>query len=455
MATISGAKEMQQFTRRGSLIMGAGAVAGATLAGGRAARAAIQTVDAKAPDLAIEKGATLRVLRPTKFVEPDQTVFLENSKRFSDETGVPVKVDFAGWEDIRPQTAVSANVGGGPDLIIGWGDDPHLYADKLVDLGDIADYLGKKYGGWYPLAEKLGREKGTGKWIGLPMGGSGGPMVYRSSWVKEAGFEQPPADLDGFLELCQKLKENGHPAGFALGHAVGDANGFCHWLVWAHGGFMVDESNNVTINSPETVAALKYAKALYETFIPGTLAWQDTSNNKALASGELGLTQNGVSLYFSIKNSQDAATQAVAADLNHARMPIGPAGRPTETALVINAMLFEHAKYPNAAKAYLQFMMEEAQYDKWLTACLGYWAQPLKAYADSDVWQSDPKILPYRDTMETSLWYGYKGDITEASGAVVADYVMVDMVASVCSGQATAEEAAAEAERRAKRYYKG
>ena len=34
-----------------------------------------------------------------------------------------------------------------------------------------------------------------------------------------------------------------------------------------------------------------------------------------------------------------------------------------------------------------------------------------------------------------------------------ADFVIVQMVASVCAGQLTPEEAAAEAERRAKRYY--
>ncbi len=67
-------------------------------------------------------------------------------------------MDFAGWEDLRPQTAVTANTGAGPDVVVGWTDDPHLYADKLVDLTDVADYLGKKYGGWYPLAESYGKK---------------------------------------------------------------------------------------------------------------------------------------------------------------------------------------------------------------------------------------------------------------------------------------------------------
>ena len=421
---------------------------------GHAAHAAVPVAEVPPLNLPIEKGASLRVLRPSKFVDPDEVIFRENTKRFADQTGVQIRVDFAAWEDLRPQTAVTANTGAGPDVVVGWTDDPHIYADKVMDLTDVATYLGKKYGGWSPLAERYGKKFKTDQWIAIPMGGSGGPAVYRESWLKEAGFDKFPTNMDGFLDMCRKLKKIGHPAGYALGHAVGDANAFCHWLVWSFGGTMVNEENRVTINSKETVEALKFAKALYETFIPGTNSWLDPSNNKALLAGEIGATQNGVSLYFSAKNSKEPAIAAMAADLNHARMPIGPVGRSTEAALAINAMAFKHTKAPNAAKAYLAFMMEAPQYDHWLTDSFGYWSQPLRAYSQSDVWKNDPKIEVFKDTMEKSLWLAYPGPITEASGAVAADYVMVDMVAGAATGASTPEDAAKEAERRAKRYYR-
>ncbi|MDT7578666.1 MAG: multiple sugar transport system substrate-binding protein, partial [Pseudonocardiales bacterium] len=145
---------------------------------------------------------------------------------------------------------------------------------------------------------------------------------------------------------------------------------------------------------------------------------------------------------------------AIGVDLNHAVMPIGPAGIVTNGALAINAMAFKHTKFPNAAKAYLTYMMEVEQYDKWLTGSFGYWGQPLRAYEQSAVWDSDPKIKLYKDTMAVSRWYAYPGPITEQSGAVMADYVMVDMVASASTGDSTPEDAAKEAERRAKRYFR-
>jgi multiple sugar transport system substrate-binding protein len=135
-------------------------------------------------------------------------------------------------------------------------------------------------------------------------------------------------------------------------------------------------------------------------------------------------------------------------------MPLGLAKSRPETATMPNMMIFKHSKYPNAAKDYIRFMMEQEQYEKWLTGCAGYWAQSLRSYAKADVWSSDPKLLAYIDTCESEYWNGYKGPISAASGAAQADYVNVQMFAAVSSGQATPEEAAQEAERRTKRFYR-
>ncbi|MDB5416156.1 MAG: transporter substrate-binding protein [Rubritepida sp.] len=428
------------------------AIGAATLASTQASAQVVAAANVPAPNFAIERGATLRMLRPVRFVAPDEEVFRANCARFAAATGVQVRVDFVGWEDITQQTAVTANTGAGPDLIIGFNESPHVYADKLVDLSDAAAYLGAKYGGWKALAQRYGKRSNTETWIGLPFGASGGPLVWRKSAVNEAGFERPPEDLAGYLRLCQALKRIGKPAGFALGNAVGDGNGFANWLVWAHGGKLVNPDGSVAINSRETIAALNYLKELYPTFISGTLAWGDISNNRAYASNECFLTSNGVSLYFSLKN--DPATAAIAADTEHTLLPKGLAATSPMAGLTLNGMVFKHSRFPNAAKALLTFLLESEQYDPWLQANLGYWAQPLNAYDNSAVWRSDPKVTVFKNTMDTGFWAGYEGPITEGSAAATSDYVMVQMCASVASGQATPEAAAREAERRAARFFR-
>lgn len=435
------------ITRRGLGAMGAGLAATPAFA-----QSNIQTRPATPPPLRIESGATLRVLRPVRFVQPDEDVFRANVARFAQQHNIQVRVDFVGWEDINQQTAVTANTGAGPDVIIGFGDAPHVYQDKLIELTDIAEYLGTKYGGWKTLAQRYGKRHNTNNWIGLPFGASGGPLVWRQSAVREAGFQTPPDDHAGFLRLCQALRRNNKPAGFALGNAVGDGNGFANWLVWSFGGKLVNEDGSVAINSRETIAALNYLRELYATFIPGTIAWGDISNNRAYASNELFLTSNGVSLYFALKN--DPATRPIAEDTQHTLMPKGLASVSPMAGLTLNAMVFRHSRFPNASKALLAFLMEAEQYDPWLQANIGYWAQPLNAYNDSAVWRSDEKVSIFRDTMNTEFYNGYRGPITEGTAAANADYVMVQMCAAVASGQATPEAAVREAERRAQRFFR-
>ena len=160
----------------------------------------------------------------------------------------------------------------------------------------------------------------------MPFGGSGACMVYRTSWMNEAGFQDYPKDLDGMLKLSQAMKKNNRLSALCLGHGVGDGNNW-HWILWAFGAAVVDAQNKVILDSPETVRALDYAKELSETFVPGTASWLDPSNNKAFLAGDIGNTPNGISIYYVAKNSTDPKMQEMAKDIGHASLPIGPLGQ--------------------------------------------------------------------------------------------------------------------------------
>src|SRR6476620_12014530 len=167
---------MSDFNRRKILKSSAGLAAAASLGVGTA----IFTPLANAQTSAFkpEKGAKLRVLRWSRFVQGDIDAYMAHVMRFSEATGIEVRVDNEGWEDVRPKAAVAANTGAGPDIILSTNDDANLYPDKLVETTDVCEYLGKKYGGWYPACEAFLRPDGK-KWIGVPLGGTGSMIVYR------------------------------------------------------------------------------------------------------------------------------------------------------------------------------------------------------------------------------------------------------------------------------------
>jgi multiple sugar transport system substrate-binding protein len=436
---------MSDFNRRDVIKVGVGATA--ALAGSSIVPVRAATTWTNVP----EKGASIRVLRWKQFIQAEYDKFAELTKKFTEKTGVKVKLEAESWEDIRPKAAVAANVGAGPDLIIGTLDDPFKFPEKLIDVTDVAEYLGAQYGGWYPVAEKYGKKDKT--WIAIPQGATGGCMNYRMSHMKAAGLDEFPKDLPGFLKLCQGLKKNNTPAGFALGHATGDANGWTQWLLWAHGGKVVDAKNQVVLDSPETIAALEYAKQLYATFIPGVLSWNDSNNNKAFLAGDISLTLNGISIWTVAKTSPDPKLQEMAKDIYHAAAPVGPVGKPTEQQNVLVAYGYKHSKYPKAVKEYIRFMWDKENYDAWEVASNGYVSPPLPAYNNNPIWTSDPKITPFRDCLKRCLDNGYAGDLGYASAGVMGDFVVVDMFAEAASGAQTPKDAASRAAERAKRYY--
>ena len=140
-----------------------------------------------------ESGAKLRVLRWSRFVQGDIDQYMKNVAAFTAKTGVEVRVDNEGWEDVRPKAAVAANTGAGPDIILSTNDDANLYPEKLLDVTDLCEYLGKKYGGWYPVCEAYLKQ--GSRWLGVPLGAAGSMMVYRESQVKAAGFASFPKGM--------------------------------------------------------------------------------------------------------------------------------------------------------------------------------------------------------------------------------------------------------------------
>src|SRR6202158_4623788 len=210
---------MTNFTRRtvikgGTALAATGALTGPALL--EWARAWAQTAPWKP-----EKDAKLSMLRWKYFVQSEDEAFVKLIEAFRQATGVPVDIARESYEDVQPKASVAANTGSAPDLFWGLYSLPHLFPQKCLDVTDVADYLGKKYGGWVPSAVTYG--KGTGnKWIAIPICYAGNLLNYRVEASNKPGFSKFPATTDELLAYAKAMKAQGTPGGMALGHASGD-----------------------------------------------------------------------------------------------------------------------------------------------------------------------------------------------------------------------------------------
>src|SRR3974390_3235019 len=148
-----------------------------------------------------EAGAELSMLRWKYFVQSEDDAFVALLDAFTKATGVKVNISRESYEDVQPKASVAANTGAGPDLFWGLYSLPHLFPQKCVDVTDVADYLGKRYGGWVPSAVAYG--KSGNKWIAIPICYSGNMLNYRIAAMQKAGFSKFPDKSDAFLEYAK------------------------------------------------------------------------------------------------------------------------------------------------------------------------------------------------------------------------------------------------------------
>src|SRR3989338_11595834 len=69
-------------------------------------------------------------------------------------------------------------------------------------------------------------------------------------------------------------------------------------LLWSFGASVQDKNEKVIINSPETIAAIKYMTRLYKNAMSDEIFnWNAASNNQALVAARASYILNSISAY--------------------------------------------------------------------------------------------------------------------------------------------------------------
>jgi hypothetical protein len=220
---------------------------------------------------------------------------------------------------------------------------PSWYAaaqtDNLENSDDIWAELTKRHGETTPSMTYLGKQ--NGHWIAPPAipNTLTLPCVGRIDIFKEAvGIDltqmYPAGGIGGnkeltdkwtwdfFLQAAEKCHKAGHPFGLAIGQ-TGDTANWVGAVFTAYGAQLVDKDGNTTVKSDATKQVLEWFKKLVPFLPPDVFAWDDSSNNKALISGQAALIMNPPSAWaVAVRDAPKVAEQCW-----HFSSPKGPKGR--------------------------------------------------------------------------------------------------------------------------------
>jgi multiple sugar transport system substrate-binding protein len=376
------------------------------------------------------KGTTLRILQWSHFIPAYDAWFDTFVKQWGDKNGVKVRVDHIPHLELPARMAAEYAAGAGHDIIHnGSSILTRLYYKSLVDVSDVYDGVGKKYGGWIPSAGPLVQVEGHS--YGIPMFYILLPMLWRKDLFDQAGLK-PPDTWELARVAARTLKPKGHPTGIQFSQCA-DANLNWRSLLFSFGGREADESGqNILIDSKETRDALRFAKALFdEGMTPEVFSWDDASDNRYLASGVACWIHDAISAYRTTEDTNPDVFKNTQIALE----PAGPSGKRVSVSAANVYMIWKFSKNQQAAKEFLSFFMdhdlegmkESRGYN--MPYLLGNFKKPMPVIG------TDPKMQILQDFPKIVAFYGYPGPFTTPIQEVVNLYVLPDMFTKVARGE--------------------
>ncbi len=377
---------------------------------------------------------SVSILCWSHFVPAYDKWFDQFGQEWAAKNNVKLTIDHIPHLNLAAKIAAEVATQSGHDIVQLAASGTEKFAPALVDLQDLADKIGKKYGGWTPLADNYSSYKG--KFHSIPDYFIDFPQLYRKDLWSEIGMPNGPDSWDEVRQGGAKLKAKGFPAGIGLAHHNDSRNSW-RAIQWCYGASEVaKDGKTITYNSPQMRDALKFMKAFYkEAMTPEVLAWDDASNNRLLASGRGSWIHNPISAYRTIEGQNKELADKIHIGLS----PKGPAGR-LSFANCLAYGVTKFSKNQDTAKAFIEHLTDN--FKDAFKASTGYNNPFLKTYAKGPlpIISEDPKLKVLEKSPEYHYTIGYPGPLTVAADEVYQQFVLIDAAAQFCTDKMDLEQ---------------
>jgi len=392
------------------------------------------TAAAAVPTILLRKASaqekTLRIVQWKHFVPDYDRWFTQFAQQFGEKNKCTVQVDYVATPDLPTAIAADISRGGGHDVFHLNGTGAWLYEQVLVDVSDVAKRLEKEHGPWIKESQSIGQVKG--KWLAIPSWYISYPLIINTGYFKEAGAEYTEKTTwQDLIKIGAKLKKAGHPFGIPVSNTPDANDDLLPWM-WSFDALTFDKDGKVSFKRKEIVEWLRHAKEFYEqTMTEEVLGWDDSSNNRFIASGKGSMVDNPISAYrTAAKDNPD-----VFKNLAVVKTPLGPKGR-FNGARTMSYGIYSFSKVQDLAKEFL-YAMDGPEFLKGFEASTGYNHPFLRAFLKKPmpVIGNEPKLQLLQDFQEDVHFIGYPGPMTKTATSMYAKFIMPTMLAEVCKGK--------------------
>ena len=236
---------------------------------------------------------------------------------------------------------------------------------------------------------------------------------------------------DTFLLAAEKLYNVGKPFGATIG-ATPDSR-WLSALFTSYGAELVNKDGEISVDSDAVKQVLEYLKKLTQFMPDSVYAWDDSSNNRWIISGEGSAIFNPASAWAVAKRDNPD----IAKKLWHHDVPRGPKGRfrPDNSQFW---GIWDFTENKSAAKDLLRYMSEREVIDACVNASQGYDIPLIVShFKNNKTWEdaSPPEGVLYNYPMrgdEIPVAPGYPAP-PEIASQITTQYIISNLVARITS----------------------
>lgn len=394
---------------------------------------------------------TLKILQWSHFV-PNYDKWFNGTytKEWGARNDTDVLVDNINLSLIPSRAAAEVSAQKGHDLVT-FLAPPSVYEDQVVDMKDVYAACEKKHGKPIDLAVKSTYNPKTQKYFAFSDSYVPDPVNYRTDLWGDIGMK--PDTWDNVRVGGKKIKDKtGIPVGIGLSAELDTAMAM-RALMYSFGAHEQDSEGNLTINSKETLEALKFVKALFtETETPEVFAWDPSSNNRQMLAGRSSLILNAISVTRTGENDK----MPIHEKIGLAKPPKGPVRQIGLEHVMDCYVIWKFSENIDGAKA---FLVDYIDAFKQGFIASEFYNFPCFANTVPDLTQMiahDPKAVPpdkyavLSDVLDWATNVGYPGYSNAAIDETFNTWIINTMFAEAAAGAETPENALKRAEAKMK-----
>jgi multiple sugar transport system substrate-binding protein len=397
---------------------------------------------------------TLKILQWSHFVPRyDEWFDKKFTKEWGEQHNTQVIVDHISSAEIRARAAAEVAAQKGHDLFM-FLDPPAVYEAQVIEHNELVQEVERKHGKMVELAHKSTYNPKTKKYFGFSDSWVPDPGNYRKDLWDAVGMV--PDTWDDVRIGGAKIKQqSGNPVGIGLSQEL-DTSMAMRAIMYSFGSHEQNEDGQLTINSKETLEAVKFVRALYqETMTPEVFTWDVSSNNRFMLAGKGSFAMNAIS----ITRSAEKDVPEMSKKIQLVKTPAGPARRMGLEHVMSAYVIWKFAENKEGAKQFLLDLVEHYRTAFLESEFYNFPSFPNTVPDLRELIAKDPKGEPadkysiLGDFVQYATNVGYPGYSTAAIDEVFSTFVIPSMFGKAARDELSPEDAIKAAERDMKRIF--